>query len=438
MQSLNRRRLLQAIGAIGTAPVWSRLASLSALAATTPSTYKAAVCIALRGGNDANNLIVPLDRVGYSAYAQARGALALPYASLLPLGTTGAYGIHPALVNVQAIYNRSAASVISGIGALHSPTTKAAIQANVANLPPLFSHPSGKATWESGEVNSNSTTGWGGRIVDALGARTGSLPGVISLAGNSLYLIGANSPGFTLAQSTNFLPSVSSATLAASTQLVAEDARSQFDLVRLSAAARTNMLSNQAIIGTSLGAGGTLQTSFPDTSLGSNLKTVAKLIAGRGTVGADRQMFFCQQDGFDTHEDQLNLQNIGLSQLDGAIGSFQAAMQELGLQNQVLLFTISDFSRTLQPNTTNGTDHGWAGHQIVLGGGISGGRMLGTMPNGELGGADDMTTQGAWIPTTSSVQLAAGIAKWMGVADSNVAQIFPDLSNFSAGAISLS
>jgi uncharacterized protein (DUF1501 family) len=436
MNTMHRRSFLKAIGAISSVPVWSRLASASAFASVTATGgYKAAVCIALRGGNDANNLIVPLDRAAYAAYSGARGALSLPYAELLPLGTNASYGLHPALMSVQALYNQGKASIVAGIGALHAPVTKVEIVAGRANLPELFNHPAGQLEWESGTVNASSAQGWGGRVVDVLSARSGSLPGVISLAGNSLFMIGSQSPGYTIAQTSYYLPGLPENFGLASAALAAEDTKSPVALVRSAARVRSNMVSNQAIVSNALAAGASLKTAFPKTPLGTNLSSVARMIAGRNVIGGDRQMFFCQQGGFDTHTEQLSAQLANLQQLDSGIGAFYAAMQELGLADQVLLFTISDFSRTYQPNTANGTDHAWSSHQIVVGG--SGGHILGTMPSGELGGGDDMDNQGVWIPTTSSVQLAAGVAGWLGVHKASIVSIFPDLGNFTSGALSL-
>jgi uncharacterized protein (DUF1501 family) len=147
-------------------------------------------------------------------------------------------------------------------------------------------------------------------------------------------------------------------------------------------------------------------------------------------------MFFAEQTGYDTHIGQINIQAGLLRDLDQAIGSFWQAMNELGLANQVLLFTISDFGRTYQSNTSAGADHGWGNHQLVIGGGITGGRILGQMPSGEFGGSDDLTGQGVWVPSTSTVQMAGGVANWIGITPAQSASIFPDLQKFSTGALS--
>ena len=439
MQTISRRNLLKALGVISSVPVWSRLAQASSVASSlsTTSGYKAAVCLALRGGNDANNLLVSLDRSSYSNYCVGRSSLALPYNDLLPLGANPVYGVHPALKQIQALYNSSKASIVTNIGALHAPVTKTQIQAGQANLPELYSHPSGQAEWESGTLNPNGGLGWGGSVFDVLKDRGGTLPGVISLAGNSLFLLGNTSVGYTVAQASNYLPALGADFGSASASLTSQDVGSPIRLVSGAASVRASMVSNQTIISAAIASGSGLRTSFPNTQVGSNLKVAANLIAGRGVVGAQRQIFFCQQGGFDTHDNQLNQQYNNLEQLDQAASAFYSAMVELGISEQVLLFTISDFSRTYQANSEGGTDHAWSGHQIVLGGLSHGGSLMGSMPSGEIGSSDDMGSLGTWIPTTSSIQLAAGVARWLGVDDGNLANIFPDLKNFPQGALAL-
>jgi uncharacterized protein (DUF1501 family) len=100
------------------------------------------ICIYLLGGNDSNNMIVPLDGPAYAAYARGRGGLALDASSLLPvqsLSTSSSYGFHPALSGVQDLYNRRALAVVANVG--RAGTTLVKGQFDPAQLPAdLFLH----------------------------------------------------------------------------------------------------------------------------------------------------------------------------------------------------------------------------------------------------------------------------------------------------------
>jgi len=165
------------------------------------------------------------------------------------------------------------------------------------------------------------------------------------------------------------------------------------------------------------------------------LESIAGALNGRSIIGASRQIFYCQQAGYDTHSQQLSLQQGYLAELDAGIGAFMSALQEMGLQNDVLICTHSDFNRTLLGNGSGGTDHAWGSHQLVIGGGIRGGRIIGSIPDPELGGSLDINGYGTWIPTLSATQMTAGIGAWMGLSSNQLVSIFPDLGNFSQGAV---
>jgi uncharacterized protein (DUF1501 family) len=154
-------------------------------------------------------------------------------------------------------------------------------------------------------------------------------------------------------------------------------------------------------------------------------------------LGANRQIFYAKQGSYDTHQNQLSSQQGSLSELDTAIGNFMNALDEMGLTDQVLICTHSDFCRTVTSNTSGGSDHAWGNHQLILGGGINGRRIVGALPELELGGSSDLNGFGTWIPTLSVTQMTAAIGAWMGLSGSQLATVFPDLANFPTGAIAL-
>jgi len=175
-----------------------------------------------------------------------------------------------------------------------------------------------------------------------------------------------------------------------------------------------------------------LQTTFPATTLGAQLQQIAQIIQVRSQLGVTRQIFFVSQGLFDTHSGQLDSQTALFPQVSQAIDAFYNATVEMGVQNQVTTFTASDFNRTFQPNSTNGSDHAWGSHHLVIGGSVKGGDLYGQFPTLELSGPDDALDRGIWVPSTAIDQYGATLATWFGVSASDLGTIFLNLANFPA------
>ena len=441
---MNRRNFLSNTMKTGlagaSAPLWLHMTSARAFAQSAG--YKAVVLISLPGGNDGNNTLIPLDPTEYNEYATLRGyALAIHPGDVIPLNGTlngKAYGLHPSLKNVAAIYNRKQAAFVANVGPIRALATKAQIQADATLLPEaLMSHPLQLAQWESATTTASPTTGWGGRIADLLSGQSGSLPPMLDAGPSSIFTVGQSVQGIAVQGNNGVLTALPNGMDAAI--LAVAQAESTSPNAIISQAAKLRMLSaqQQVTLRQAQTAGSGLQTIFPSGGFGSSMKTIAQVMSGRSVIGASRQIFYGTQGGYDTHESQWSYQAAQLADLDAGLGAFMQALEEMGLTNQVLVCTHSDFNRTLQGNATGGSDHAWGNHQLILGGGITGGRILGTMPDLELGGSSDLNTQGTWIPTTSVTQMTAGIGKWMGLSGSQLGSVFPDLANFKAGALSL-
>lgn len=444
--SFDRRALLRGatrcglgLGALG---ALSKLQSLAALS-SAGSGYKALVCIYLYGGNDAFNLIVPMGAGGYSTYAAARLALAIPQPQLLPIQPANPqgelWGLHPTCAPIQSLFEAGRLAIISNVGTLIEPATKLQIYAGTARVPAqLFSHNDQTAQWMAASQQLQNTTGWGGRISDAVANLNapGAIAEAISLSGNNLFQLGQN----TLPYAINPEGPIE---LAGFWGDEGVRRRAAFDAIlnkaqnhvleQALADINKRSIANEATVRAAFEAAPSFLTPFPNSWLGGQLLAVAKLIASHATLGLSRQVFFVATGGFDTHDEQDVVQPALFADLAACLAAFDAAMLQIGESQDVCAFTASDFGRTMSTNG-RGTDHGWGSHHIVTGGAVLGRELYGTMPDLTLEGDDDLGG-GRYVPTTSIEQFGAPLATWFGVAPGDLATVFPNLANFPAGPL---
>jgi uncharacterized protein (DUF1501 family) len=417
------------------------------------SGYRALVCVFLAGGNDGNNMVVPLTTTEYNAYATARSisGLALDQGALLPitpLSIGNPFGLHPSLTELQTLWNQQKVSIVCNVGPLVQPLTREAYQAGAPRPYQLFSHSDQVAQWQTSIADRVSATGWGGRTADRFAPPPSGFPMVTALSGGIFTRGQATSP-LSIAPAPTALNQV--LVLNGFGTTVEETARrNAFDSLRaldgestlVSATSRTTQ---QGVdIGRLLDSDVSLGTIFPNTTLGNQLKQVAKVIkfnAATPALGLTRQIFFCQLGGFDTHQNQVATQASLLQQVSQAVAAFYQSTVELGMDQQVTTFTLSDFGRTLQPAGTGsgvvGSDHAWGSHHFVVGGAVRGGDFFGVPgPNGsvfpvlQLNGPSDTDNRGRWIPTASVEQYAATLASWYGVGPADIPVVFPNIGRF--------
>ena len=143
-----------------------------------------------------------------------------------------------------------------------------------------------------------------------------------------------------------------------------------------------------------------------------------------------RQVFFMSLGGFDTHAGQSGVHPALLTRLAAALQAFQAAMAELGVEDRVTTFTASDFGRTF--TGTDGSDHGWGGTHLILGGAVNGGRFYGTPPVIANNGPDNVG-QGRLLPSTSVDQFAATLGRWFGISETDLLTVLPNLGRWDVG-----
>jgi len=444
--SFNRRSFIRyaSLAAAGNAAGLRPFGALNGLAA--PPSYKALVCIFLYGGNDSNNMLVPLNTSAngannYTAYSKIRGPIALSQKSLLPLGASldGNYGLHPSLTGIQTLFNEGHVALVANVGTLLQPLTPAQYKAGGLPTPTnLFSHPDQQLEWQNAAQSGLVSTGWAGRIADNLGSAynpTAEIPLVTSVFGDSLFCNGlatspvAVDPGNLNSGSCSEDASTCTHRVETAQQLVTF--KSGLALVQADNSLTKEAYKYSGILAKAVKSVAPLTTVFPaNNSLAMQLQQIAQIIQVRAALGVTRQIFFAGLGNFDTHSRELVLQSGLLSQVNAAMAAFYQATQELSLADQVTTFTMSDFSRALEPNANTGSDHAWGGHHMVMGGAVKGGKMYGTYPTLALGGPNDSGTNGRWVPTIASSQYGATLASWFGVSAANLKTIFPSISNF--------
>jgi len=413
--------------------------------------YRALVCVFLAGGNDANNTVIPF--TGYAQYAAVRAAstLAIAQDSLLPI-TPGSLGVefalHPMLSAIHPLFASNNLAVVCNVGPLIQPLSKDDYKSGAPRPYQLFSHSDQIAQWQTSISTGQSPSGWGGRIADLFGTQPSGFPMVTALAGGQFARGQFTAPLQVAAAPT----ALNQLLVLNGFQNTAADRarRSAMDHIRTIdreyklVAAAQNVTQQALDIGQSLSVDPVINTVFPNTTLGNQLRQVAKLIKFNLTNSSaplSRQIFFCSLGGFDTHQNQLLTQANLLAQVGNALKAFYDATVELNVATDVTTFTLSDFSRTFQPSGSGGvvgTDHAWGSHHFVIGGAVRGGDFYGVpgvngtvFPTLQLGGPDDTDTRGRWIPTASVDQYAATLAAWFGVSFTDLNTIFPQLRNFS-------
>lgn len=453
LSALAQLRLIGAIASPGNGPV-----TLTPSAALDGD-FKALVCLFLAGGNDANNLIVPIDATTYAAYATGRGALALPQAALLPITprtTDGrAWGLHPALgVNpdgttnggIKGLFDQGNVAVLANVGTLAYPLTQA-LYTSRPDLRPLqlFSHNDQQVEWQSSIADKPFTTGWGGRLADLTNAFNANsrISMSITLNGQNSFQVGKSVAQYAVSTSGAIALSGigSGANTNAYRTAALNDALAAQNVNLFETAfggLTTNALNNSALLSSVVTGTSPFATYFSNlrSSLSQQLHMIARLVNAQAQLGLKRQIFFARVGGWDLHDNQVNAGATAtgahanlLRDISQSITAFYNALGSIGAQNQVTTFTASDFGRTYNTNG-DGSDHGWGSHHLVVGGAVKGGDIYGTMPTFAINGPDD-TGRGRWIPTTSVDEYSATLARWFGVSATDMPVVLPNLNRFA-------
>ena len=485
LNNASRRKFLRTAsvvsGSVGTAaaPFALNMATLGSAVAQTAGPYKAIVCLFMYGGNDSSHMVLRTDPTSFNVYSKMRNQLPVSIALLAPgtapvggatraspaqLGGVTAitpkftptvlgssenspftYALHPSMPEVANLFGAGRLAILGNAGPLVMPMTKAQYLANSVPRPrALGSHNDQQSTWQALGPE-GVKVGWGGHLGDLVASQNTSATFTsITVSGNAVfsagdtvfqYQVGSGGATQISGLTGNLFNSPSAATAlkgivtSGNANLFADE---YANIVNRSVAAQATF---QGAFTAAVAAAPTtyIQPSTGNAQqngLAQQLQTVAKIIAARSALGANRQVFFVSMGGFDTHSAQNPNGADLMARLSHAIGYFDTVLSNLGgvdLRNNVTLFTASDFGRTLNSNG-DGTDHGWGATHFVSGGAVNGGDIYGRFPEFGPQGIDSIGDR--YLPTLSVDQIGATVGKWFGASPTQLATIFPNLPNF--------
>lgn len=485
LSKATRREFMKKAGALSVmqaaTPLAASLSLMNNAAAEKAPDYKALVCVFMYGGNDHYGTVVPYRQDMYDAYKLIRGVgaisgdyqgIALLRDKLRPLTSPANsvldHALHPAMEGMQSLFNEGRAGIVMNVGPLIKPTTSSDFQNRLQNhwpLPPnLLSHNNQQAYWQTSLKGEEAPTGWGGRMADLfLSSNRHANLTCVSVTGDALFLSGHQT--LSTKMSTAGVATINP--LNHSLKTYGDDVAALDMIKTLSNSPDNHMMTAQyakvmsrslSTYNTVVGHLGTAELTnahlaympsahdqapntkynrtnikTESTPLAEQLEMVARMIQKGIALELKRQVFMVGVGGFDLHDNLVSQHPKLLKMVSDACAEFDAAMVKLEDANEipkdsVTTFTASDFGRTLSSNG-DGSDHGWGSHHFVLGGAVNGGQFYGTAP---LLAADHSQSigHGILIPTTSLEQMFMPIAKWFGVADSDMASVFPNAKKF--------
>lgn len=454
---------------------------------------------AARPYNTSNNLGVGVPVANLQRVQPLNPASAYEIGSGYNSGTNP-FGFHTRAPHFKTLFDDEDMAVVCNVGTMTYPGITRSNYGSADRPPQLYSHSDQQRQWQSSVPDQPFTSGWGGRIADLLdplhNTADGGVSMNVSISGvnsfmvspsgavlpyimNSNGVVALNGYGSSSDRYSNALVDTGKPPFDDSNYKTTDQGKRLKAFEQVLQMTHDSLLENgyngivynarftEGLVGTALedtatDGGTTLDSYFNDAYSGSGqpnganatgsfanqLKMVARLIAGRTALSNNRQIFFVQLGGWDTHLAQNNGATLlsgtpaGYNSLMGNLScglkGFAEALKGLGVWDNVTTFTASDFNRTFNPNKpvndpTGGTDHAWGGNALVMGGKVNGGRVYGKFARLATGGAsgsiDATGSRGRWIPSIAVDQYAAVLAKWMGV-DSEMSTIFPNLYRF--------
>jgi len=416
------------------------LSTLGSVAAQTTShngDFRAIVNVLLNGGADSFSFIAPADEEQFQRYKDLRRSVAFPREGFTEVASEkdGNFLINNKMADVINMYNAGDLSFVAGVGTLITPINA---ETNFRGRTPgaLGSHSDQLNTWQTSIPQRNkgslSGTGWIGRLTEILHETHNSdqlFTSNIAL-GSAKSLVGRNTIPLKVGMNG---PNVLNAyNFAKPKALMDLDLEHQYGAIlhnHMNALRKKTIDARKTL--QQLVKSVKINTAFPDTNLGNQLKQVAKYIKVHKAMGANRQTFTVEDGKYDNHSGTKSKIGAKMPQISQALNAFNKAMKEIGLHDNVLTFISSDFGRMLTPNGS-GTNHGWAGNSLVMGGAVQPNRCIGKYPDLTPGAAIFRRTSRP-LPQIGTDQFFGALAYWFGVDnDANMELMLPNIRNFKS------
>lgn len=398
--------------------------------------HRGLMVIYLSGGVDCHQLLSPRAGANRRAYEAARPGLALPDHPATALSAD--WQLHPVLTSLHAAWAAGQLGIVRNVGPLLQPVSAVDYRQRSKPLPPqLFSHSSQNSLWQAGDAGVLAPrTGWIGRLMELLHpvySPAARLSPMLSFSGpqpsfgaETLRSLGLSQDGAEPRMSTR---RISRDVVALAEQVMARMATTRdlgagHPLAQEYARAQHRAAGVVSLINDAL-ASVQVKTSFPALPA---LKTAARLFKADSLLGRRRSVHFLVHGGYDQHRELTSDLQERLKDLNAGLTAFRAALEELKLTDDVLTVVYSEFGRSLVQNAS-GTDHGWGGHVLLLGGGVRTG-LHGLEPDLTRNSPDLVEARGLLLPSTATDQLMAELASWMGLPRDLMPSVLPNLGAF--------
>lgn len=414
--------------------------------------YKAIIHIVLVGGSDWYNILVPHSRCKrnlFEEYKKVRGAVALSKSDLLQIDASTSsqpcsrFGIHSSLPLIRDLYNAGDALFLAGIGVLSQPVTKSNYLDDTKTA--LFAHNTMRS--EVGKLDpfrKVSGTALLGRLADEL---------IDSEFSVSTFSVDTSLTA--LHGKKNFFRKVSMNSETGFRQFNRSGRQESNDIVSKSAyflngndkesngvfsktwssSINSALQQNEELYWAQNSK--KLSQDYPDSSVGTQLLRVSQLIASHECRGSDRDIIYVETGQYDHHFNVLKNLEKQLNRLNEGLTVFVNDLKAQGYWDQTTIVISSEFGRSLTPNSGGGTDHGWSGHGIMLGGSVKGGRIIGEFPNDLTSSSPLDTGRGRFIPTMPFDSPWNAVSQWLGIDDeSSLNRVLPNRKSFDGMLLS--